>query len=165
LNLELKTQEESDIVALELAGLFRENSFLLNVWNYSFRSCDISAANQRELLTALRSNKSMQELKFFSEDIGDWKNTTSGKPFWSKTNLCTPETEVTVDLDHSVSSCSKTPTLEKRSLDEDDSMPYFPVDCSTLSPPFDCNNVSQMRAKFQSWANKHSKNANKRMEV
>ena len=165
-NVDVKSQQESNIVAMELADLFRENNFLLNVWNYSHQFCDISATSRCDLLDALRSNTSMQEFKFFSEDIGDWKNPSSGASFFLK-NVGTPQTIAADDFDENVSLPSKTSTVVDESLlHEDDSMPYFEVDCSALSPPFDCSNVRLMREKFQSWANKHSIHVgDKRMEL
>eukprot|EP00531_Pseudo-nitzschia_arenysensis_P009356 CAMPEP_0116136318 /NCGR_PEP_ID=MMETSP0329-20121206/11658_1 /TAXON_ID=697910 /ORGANISM="Pseudo-nitzschia arenysensis, Strain B593" /LENGTH=754 /DNA_ID=CAMNT_0003631173 /DNA_START=64 /DNA_END=2328 /DNA_ORIENTATION=+ len=147
-NVDVKSQEESNIVAYELADLFRENNFLLNVWNYSHQFCDISAVNKREIFDALQSNKTMQEFKFFSEDIGDWKN---------------PTTIVGEDIDLNASRVS---TVVDESPQKENFMPYFEVDCAALSPPFDCTNVRVMREKFQSWANKHSMHVgDKRMEL
>ena len=169
LNVEWKTQDESDIVTAELVDLFRENTFLLNVWNYSYQWCDIGVANKEQILAALRNSKSMQEFRFFSEGVSEWMPTTAkkrskGHLAWWKKQCCTPETHLADDLDLSLH--SKTPTAVPESPADKDSSPYSFTDCSTFSPPFDCNNVAQMRAKFQSWANKHTTNVkDKRMEV
>jgi len=175
-NLDLKTEEESSIVALELANLFRENNFLLNVWNYSSQSCDISATNKRILLAALRSNKSIQEFKFFSEDIGDWKNTNGDNPFWLKRNVGTPATaatdtstilEGTKDMDEYGSFFSSGSTVDSEYVSlrgNDYLMPFCGVDCSTLSPPFNCSTVKNMSANFQNWASTTTKN-NQRTEI
>ncbi len=169
LNVEWRTEDESDIVTLELVDLLRENNFLLNVWNYSYQWCDIGAANKDKILTALRFNKSMQEFRFFSEGVGEWNpNPTKAKTFgnlaWWKKKLGAPRTQVTDDLD--LSFHSKTSTVAQESPADKDSSPYSFMDCSTFSPPFDCSNVAQMRVKFQSWANEHTTDVkDKRMEV
>ena len=182
-NLELNTEEESSIVARELANLFRENTYLLNVWNYSHQSCDISAESMRDILEALRGNRSMQEFRFFSEDIGDWKDIPDKNPFWMKRNLSTPGTdastacEPTEDFDQSASFFSRTSAvLSDQSLQED--LNFCGIDCSTLSPPIDCSKVSvkqltekvsvkDLTAKFQNWAGTTNKDTTIRrtMEV
>jgi len=84
-NLDLKTEDESGIAALELANLFRENNMLINVWNYSYQMCPVSDTSKRVVISALRNNKSMVNFKFFSEDIDDWK-TNGGNPDWMHMN-------------------------------------------------------------------------------
>jgi len=184
-NLKLNTEEESSIAALELVNLFRENDFLLNVWNYSSQSCGICPANKRDVCAALRSNKSMQEFKFFSEDIGEWKNPNKGKkiPFWMKRNVGTPATPATVTdtstvYESATKSCdasgsfasgsffsnASTSTAESLRGADDDS-PYFGVDCSTMSPPFDCETVKQKIARFQNWAATSTTNGKRSMQV
>jgi hypothetical protein len=169
-NVQLDTDEESNTTALELANLFRENNLLLNVWNYSHRSCAISSASKRDLVAALRSNKSMQEFKFFSEDIDDWRNakaSSDGNPSWLKRNLSsTPATdgstvlETTEDYDESESFYSRASAVVNESLKGDDSI-ICGLDCSTMSPTFDCNvNVRQMTMRFQNWANAKTANVN-----
>lgn len=163
-NLELTTKEDSSIAALELENLFRENKSLLNVWNYSYQSCDISAPDKHNVFAALRSNKTMQEFKFFSKDIGDWKDTNVGNPFWLKRNLGTPTTDTSTIFEgtneyENGSFYSLGSTVEtEQSILGIDSMPFCGTDCSTFSPPFDCSTVTQMRYKFQNWANNSSNN-------
>ena len=173
INMELKTEEDSRIVSLELASLFKENNFLLNVWNYSYQSCAISEANKHCVFSSLRSNKTMQEFRFFSEDIGDWKNTTDGvgNPTWFKRNLSTPATEASTacggkkDYDESVSFLTNASEFEPESTSFlDNPVPFCGVDCSTMSPP-ECMSVKQLRAKFQNWANSSTSNNVRTMEV
>lgn len=162
-NLELKTEEESNSAALELANLFRANKYLLNVWNYSYQSCSISDTNKIDLSEALSSNKSMQEFKFFSEGI-NWKQIKDANPPWMKRNLSTPATETSTvyegkkDSDNSASFFSNASTMVNDSLLGDDALPFCSVDCSTFSPPFSCTSVKEMTANFQNWAVSSSKN-------
>lgn len=170
-NLDLKTEEESKTAALELANLFRVNKYLLNVWNYSYQSCSISAKSKDDIYDALRFNKSMQEFKFFAEDIGDWKDCKVGNPLWMKRNLMTPATETstvyegTKDYDANASYYSSlASTVGMNSFRGDDFVPVCGLDCSTFSPPFDCTSVKQMAANFQKWTVKNTR-ADMRMEV
>ena len=169
-NLDLKTEEESKAAAVELVNLFRSNNCLLNVWNYSYRSYGISATSKCDILEALRGNRSMQEFKFFAEDIGDWKVSRDRNPSWMKRNLSTPATETSTvyegskKYDDNSSTYSSMPsTAMTESYREDDCMPVCGLDCSTFSPPFDCTSVKQMSANFQKWANKNTR-VGRRME-
>eukprot|EP00535_Pseudo-nitzschia_heimii_P008294 CAMPEP_0197189500 /NCGR_PEP_ID=MMETSP1423-20130617/19842_1 /TAXON_ID=476441 /ORGANISM="Pseudo-nitzschia heimii, Strain UNC1101" /LENGTH=779 /DNA_ID=CAMNT_0042641623 /DNA_START=83 /DNA_END=2422 /DNA_ORIENTATION=+ len=170
-NLDLQTEEDSKTAAIELANLFRVNKYLLNVWNYSYQSCNISAMSKYDLLEALRGNKSMQELKFFAEDIGDWKDSRDGNTLWMKPNLTTPATKTSTiyegtkgnDENTSIYS-SLASTVGFESFRGDDTMPICGIDCSTFSPPFDCTSVKEMSANFQKWAAKNTR-PGRRMEV
>ena len=179
-NLEIKTEEESSIAALELANLFRENNFLINVWNYSYQSCAISETNKRDVFAALRNNKSMQDFKFFSEDIGDWKNAKAkgGNPSWMEANLnnaATDNNTITTidgprsvrmrDGDASVSLLSGSSSVGTESLRGDEFLELCGmIDSSTFSIPCDFAAMRNMSTDFHNWATATTKKV-QRMEV
>eukprot|EP00534_Pseudo-nitzschia_fraudulenta_P013074 CAMPEP_0201201050 /NCGR_PEP_ID=MMETSP0851-20130426/162221_1 /ASSEMBLY_ACC=CAM_ASM_000631 /TAXON_ID=183588 /ORGANISM="Pseudo-nitzschia fraudulenta, Strain WWA7" /LENGTH=802 /DNA_ID=CAMNT_0047488695 /DNA_START=166 /DNA_END=2574 /DNA_ORIENTATION=- len=169
-NLEPKTETESKIVAMELSNLFRENNFLINVWNYSYQSCTIGDASKRDLVAALRGNKSMKEFKFFSEDIGNWKNAkeVGGNPPWLKRNLETAATDTstvytmedpvsvntTRDGEASYSFQSGISSVANDFFGEDEFLGFCGIDCAAFSSiPTDCtNSVKKMGSSFRNWA-------------
>lgn len=70
-SLKLYTEEECNIVAVELASLFKTNATLINVWNYSYESCHLNEHSKYVVLSSLKRSHSMRQFKFFSEDPAD----------------------------------------------------------------------------------------------
>mmetsp|Transcript_27514 Transcript_27514/g.60539 ORF Transcript_27514/g.60539 Transcript_27514/m.60539 type:complete len:853 (-) Transcript_27514:138-2696(-) len=166
-NLELKTEDESNIVAMELANLFRVNRFLINVWNYSHQSCNISDTIKRDLSAALQSNASMQEFKFFSDDLCDWKSTKHGNSIWLEGNPNYTSRECSTvytadggleDGEASFSVLSYNSSVDKSHLgDETFSICGFESSdiqgaLSDLSQACDCSGLKTMSNKLHNWA-------------
>mmetsp|Transcript_31945 Transcript_31945/g.75141 ORF Transcript_31945/g.75141 Transcript_31945/m.75141 type:complete len:831 (-) Transcript_31945:70-2562(-) len=178
-NLRLKTEEESKTVAMELANLFRENNVLINVWNYSHSLCTMRDSSKRDLFAALRNSKSMQEFKFFSEDLGDWKNAEGGNPPWLEENLNSTldeySTVMTIDdpkegeLSDSFSSSYIFGDDKSRRGDEPLAMcglqssdlqgTLCGIDVSDFSTACDCTALRKIGTKIHDWANETKKKA------
>lgn len=181
INLKCSNDEESAIVASELANLFRENSFLMNVWNYSSDSCSISEASKCSLMASLRRNKSMKDFKFFKKDLGDWKNFEGGNPSWLEENLnnTTLGSVSTAFWDGPAQSFETTNTsfdsIETKSVRADEEVlamcglessdfhsTLCGIECADVKGA--CAGVKQNFTKFQTWANETTQKA-KRMEL
>lgn len=112
-NLPSKKKKDSMLVAKELVNLFHDNGTLMNVWNYSHKSCIISDDYNNEVAQAIQRNKSIIECTFFS--TRDKKAATRDKKAVFK---CTQNVPLKCDPDISMLSAESQSTIGTKSSGE-----------------------------------------------